>query len=90
MLKQQNVTYSYTIETSVYGYGSKNNETLFSQKELQLSGGEICSGLKEFFKIILTLPKRIQLKQESPQKSRREGKSERLSAKSKSSVFEKE
>ena len=60
MLRHFLVTYSYTIETSVYGYGPKFSEKEFDPDELILCGEQLGNGFMNFIKIIFTLPKRLQ------------------------------
>jgi cytosolic carboxypeptidase protein 2/3 len=38
MLKRHQVIFTYTIETSIYAYGFKNSETVFTHKELLMAG----------------------------------------------------
>ena len=64
MLKDFNVTYSYTIEASSFSFGFGKEEVLFCEEEYRNMGEKICEGLTEFTRFLRILPKRLQIKLE--------------------------
>lgn len=62
MIRDHNVIFSYTIESSCFAYGPKINEVKFSREDYCKVGAKICEGLEKFMKIYMSLPRRSENK----------------------------
>lgn len=77
MIRNFDVTYSFTIEASSHAYGPRMEEKLFNKDGYRDVGACIAESLIKFFIIIFKLPKRLENQKEKEEQEKRKEKEQR-------------